>query len=122
MPKRRNKKNITLCPGTYYGDFSITIPKAQARVLKKGSEVPIFVTTADVKDKEHIVQYNFGSGQVDETYGDNVHIKLDRRIRRNYTVHVGVPKDNVRLVTLPRNDKKRLRNVIEEVLGRKHNE
>lgn len=122
MLKRRNKKNITLCPGTYYGDFSITIPKAQARVLEKGSEVPIFVTAADVKDKGHIVRYNFGSGQVDDTHGDKVHIRLDRRIRRNYTVHVGVPQDNVRLVTLLNNDKKRLRNVIEEVLERKHNE
>lgn len=119
MPNKKEMKGIEFQPVKYKSDFVVTLPKTQARALVRGINVPIYVTTVDPDDKKRKIRYNFGLGKVGDIHAEEVDISLDRRIGKDYVMHVGIPNKGKRFMTLTGRNKARVKNAIQRALGLK---
>lgn len=119
MPKKKEMKGIELLPVKYKSDFVVTLPKAQAKALVRDINVPVYVTTADPDEKGRKIRYNFGLGRVGDIHAEEVNICLDKKVGKDYVMHVGIPSKGKRIVTLTGGNKARVKNAIQRALGLK---
>lgn len=117
MPNKKEMKGIELHPVKYKSDFVVTLPKAQAKALVRGIHVPVYITAADPDENGRNIRYNFGLGRVEDIHAEEVSISLDKKVDKDYVMHVGIPNEGKQIMALAGRNRVRVKKAIQRALG-----